>query len=153
MRKSFGGAIPAPTHPSGAPPPYTPPASGGSGVIGKRPPPPIPTNKPKPHKAPIPQPVYVLALYDFKAQAEGDLSFKAGAQIEIVKRSEDAQDWWTGRLNGAEGAFPGKFYDLLFFHFSSSLPPFAVIMDSGFFDLFWRSGLLTFALGNYVQDM
>jgi len=124
MTKSFGGATPAPnplTAGGGAapPPPYTPPASGdefgGSGGGGgggtKRAPPPLPFNKPKPPKVPTPQPVYVLALYDFEAQAEGDLSFSAGDHIEIVKRSDNPQDWWTGRLNGAEGVFPGNYVE------------------------------------------
>ncbi len=77
MTKSFGGATPAPDPPN-APPPYTPAA----GIGGKRVPPPIPSGKPRP-KAPTPQPVYVVALYDFEAQAEGDLSFNAGDHIRM----------------------------------------------------------------------
>lgn len=50
---------------------------------------------------------YVVALYDFEAQADGDLSFKSGDRIEIVERTESAEDWWTGRLNGQQGVFPG----------------------------------------------
>ena len=50
---------------------------------------------------------YVVALYDFAAQAEGDLDFKAGDRIEVVERTDSAEDWWTGRLNGQQGVFPG----------------------------------------------
>ena len=50
---------------------------------------------------------YVVALYDFAAQADGDLDFKVGDRIEVVERSESAEDWWTGRLNGRTGVFPG----------------------------------------------
>ena len=50
----------------------------------------------------------MTALYDFDAQAEGDLSFKAGDRIEVVERTENAEDWWTGRLNGQQGVFPGE---------------------------------------------
>jgi len=71
-------------------------------------------------------PQFVVALYDFEAQvrvfifdqsnyshihlspkAEGDLSFSVGDKIEIVERTNSAEDWWTGRLNGAQGVFPG----------------------------------------------
>lgn len=52
---------------------------------------------------------YVTALYDFTAQAAGDLSFRAGDQIELVKKTESTEDWWTGRVNGQEGAFPANY--------------------------------------------
>ena len=35
------------------------------------------------------------------------MSFNVGDRIEIVKRTQNAEDWWTGRLNGQEGVFPG----------------------------------------------
>jgi amphiphysin len=50
---------------------------------------------------------YVVALFDFAAQAEGDLDFKVGDRIEVVERTDSAEDWWTGRLDGREGVFPG----------------------------------------------
>lgn len=52
----------------------------------------------------------MLALYDYDAQAEGDLSFKKDDKIELVERTQDANDWWTGRLRGVIGVFPGKLY-------------------------------------------
>jgi amphiphysin len=51
---------------------------------------------------------YVVALYDYTAQAEGDLSFKKDDRIEIVQKTADTNDWWTGRLNGMTGVFPFK---------------------------------------------
>lgn len=51
---------------------------------------------------------YVVALYDFEAQADGDLDFKAGDRIEVVQKSESTEDWWTGKLDGRQGVFPGK---------------------------------------------
>ena len=50
---------------------------------------------------------YVVALYDFEAQADGDLSFKTGDRIEIVEKTGSVEDWWTGKLNGQQGVFPG----------------------------------------------
>jgi amphiphysin len=52
----------------------------------------------------------VTALYDYAAQADGDLSFRAGDVIEILSRTQNENEWWTGRLNGKEGQFPGKCY-------------------------------------------
>ena len=71
-------------------------------TAAKRAPPPPPPLKPKP--APV---NYVVALYDFAAQADGDLDFKVGDRIEVVERTDSAEDWWTGRLDGRTGVFPG----------------------------------------------
>ncbi|KAH8917367.1 BAR-domain-containing protein [Atractiella rhizophila] len=77
-----------------APPPYT--AASTTGATGtKRAPPPPPALKPKPPPPPAAK-VYVTALYDFEAQADGDLSFKAGDKIELVTRTDSTEDWWTG---------------------------------------------------------
>ncbi|KAI7824530.1 hypothetical protein BX661DRAFT_144852 [Kickxella alabastrina] len=52
---------------------------------------------------------YVEALYDYVAQAQGDLEFKEGDRIELLKRTEAKDDWWTGRLRGVVGVFPGTY--------------------------------------------
>ncbi|KAI9512302.1 BAR-domain-containing protein [Russula earlei] len=94
--------------PAAAPPPYSAanPASTFSAVAAaaKRAPPPPPPLKPKP--APV---NYVVALYDFAAQADGDLDFKVGDRIEVIERTDSAEDWWTGRLDGRTGVFPGNY--------------------------------------------
>ncbi|KAJ7037500.1 hypothetical protein C8F04DRAFT_1209850 [Mycena alexandri] len=103
-----GSSAPAP------PPPYTP-SGGMAGVAAaaaaatKRAPPPPPPLKPKPKPA-APKIQYVVALYDFAAQADGDLSFNTGDRIEVVERGASAEDWWTGRLNGQQGVFPGRWW-------------------------------------------
>ncbi|KZT24675.1 BAR-domain-containing protein [Neolentinus lepideus HHB14362 ss-1] len=90
-----------------APPPYSPPASAAA-AAAKRAPPPPPPLKPKP-KAESPAVQYVVALYDFEAQADGDLSFNAGDRIELVERTTSQEDWWTGRVNDRQGVFPGNY--------------------------------------------
>lgn len=50
----------------------------------------------------------VVALYDYDAQQDGDLSFRKDDRIEIVERTASTEDWWTGKLNGRQGVFPGK---------------------------------------------
>ncbi|KAJ2987975.1 hypothetical protein NUW58_g4219 [Xylaria curta] len=47
----------------------------------------------------------VTALYDYSAQSEGHLSFRAGDIIEIVNRTQNDNEWWTGKINGKQGQF------------------------------------------------
>ncbi|OSD05626.1 BAR-domain-containing protein [Trametes coccinea BRFM310] len=99
-------APPSSSAPSAPPPPYSPPAAGsGINAAAKKAPPPPPPVKPKPK----PAAQYVVALYDFAAQADGDLDFKAGDRIEVIERTDSTEDWWTGRLNGRTGVFPGNY--------------------------------------------
>jgi amphiphysin len=49
-----------------------------------------------------------VALYDFQAQADGDLDFNTGDRIEIVEKTASQEDWWTGKLKGRQGVFPGE---------------------------------------------
>ncbi|KIJ45077.1 hypothetical protein M422DRAFT_29930 [Sphaerobolus stellatus SS14] len=101
---SFVKKAPPPPPPSAAvaPPPYS---ASASSVATKRPPPPPPPLKPKPK----PAVQYVVALYDFQAQADGDLSFSVGDRIEIVERTGSQDDWWTGKVHGQQGVFPGNY--------------------------------------------
>jgi amphiphysin len=74
-----------------------------------------PAPKPKPgalkgHAAAVET---VTALYDYEAQAEGDLSFSAGDVIEVVTRTANENEWWVGRVDGRQGQFPGEFCLLL----------------------------------------
>ncbi|ORY32784.1 hypothetical protein BCR39DRAFT_464181 [Naematelia encephala] len=85
-----------------APPPYTSTASSSS-ITKKAPPPPPLARKPSSNV------VYATAIFDFEAQAEGDLSFSAGDRIEIIERTDSPDDWWTGKLNGRTGIFPGTY--------------------------------------------
>lgn len=101
------------------PPPYSPgpvsPALAAAAAAKSKPPPP----KPKPSRLSAtpaaPKVETVTALYDYAAQAEGDLSFRAGDIIEVVARTQNGNEWWTGRVQGREGQFPGGLYSFLFF--------------------------------------
>ena len=88
-------------------PAYQPPSASSTGSGSSRGPAPAP---PFAYRgAPPPPPIkYVLALYDFEAQAEGDLSFKRDDKIEVIQKTSDVNDWWTGKLRGVTGTFPGK---------------------------------------------
>jgi amphiphysin len=83
-------------------------SSWGAAAKAKRAAPPPP--KPKPLKligAPVPE--KAEALYDYEAQAAGDLSFSTGDVIEITQRGATENEWWTGSVNGRQGQFPGSF--------------------------------------------
>ena len=58
------------------------------------------------------------ALYDYEAQAEGDLSFSAGDIIEVTVRGATENEWWQGTLKGKSGQFPGRYFVLLLSNYS-----------------------------------
>lgn len=113
---------PAPSYGSPAPS-YTTPLNRGTGssasakgnwsaaaLAKKKPAPPPP--KPKPKSLVVPKVETATAMYDFEAQAEGDLTFSAGETIEIVSRTQNTNEWWVGKAGGKEGQFPGNYVRL-----------------------------------------
>src|ERR1019366_2931092 len=104
--KASAATSTAPSTYEALPPPYSsaPSIAAASAVALKCAPPLPPPLKPKP----VPAVNYVVVLYDFSAQADVDLDFKVGNRIEVVERTESSEDWWTGRLNGRMGVFPGR---------------------------------------------
>lgn len=58
----------------------------------------------------------VIASFDFEAQQPDDISFKRGDVIDVIKRTNNREDWWMGRnasstaKRGATvGTFPANF--------------------------------------------
>jgi lipid-binding SYLF domain-containing protein len=47
-----------------------------------------------------------VARYTFDADQDGDLGFKKGEIITILKRTDKSEDWWTGRIGDRVGIFP-----------------------------------------------
>ncbi|KAF2710225.1 reduced viability upon starvation protein [Pleomassaria siparia CBS 279.74] len=109
---------PPPYSPGAAANPLSPPLSAPLSATswgsvakskGAAPPPP----KPKPSRlSGAPAVENVTALYDYEAQAEGDLSFIAGDVIEIVSRTQNDNEWWIGKVRGKQGQFPGNYVKL-----------------------------------------
>ncbi|KAG2176568.1 hypothetical protein INT44_007231 [Umbelopsis vinacea] len=89
---SSNGSLPPPSY--AASPNYT----------NQGPPPPLP------RKPSSPAGNYVTALYDYNAQADGDLTFAAGDRILVIDR-KGPDEWWTGTFNGAQGVFPGNYVE------------------------------------------
>lgn len=88
---------------------YTPPASQGYNYQYQQTPAAAP---PTPVQAPAVAGEWCTALYDYAAQAQGDLSIRAGDRIEILQKTADSNGWWTGRVNGLVGVFPGNYVQL-----------------------------------------
>ena len=69
----------------------------------KRPPP------PPPKRNASSQTLWVTALYDFTGQGQGDLSFREGDRIKVIKKTDRTDDWWEGELGGVVGPFPANY--------------------------------------------
>uniref|UniRef100_A0A6A7FQR4 Abl interactor 2 n=1 Tax=Hirondellea gigas TaxID=1518452 RepID=A0A6A7FQR4_9CRUS len=106
----------------GMPPPPSPASSGlvseldypshrSSGASS----PPLPP--PPPHDGEavtLVPPVYVekvIAVYDYTADKDDELSFSENATIYVLKKNDDG--WWEGVLNGVTGLFPGNYVEPL----------------------------------------
>ena len=79
-------------------------SSMASVAAGKKKPPP-----PPPKRLPSQQGDWVTALYEFSGQGQGDLVFKEGDRIKVVKKTDSRDDWWTGELRGVQGSFPANY--------------------------------------------
>lgn len=55
-----------------------------------------------------PTQLYCIALYDYDATAEDELTFEEGQIIKVITKSAHGVDdgWWEGELNGKFGNFP-----------------------------------------------
>lgn len=79
-------------------------ASLAAAAAKKKPPPP-----PPPRTASTSQIQFVTALYDFGGQGAGDLVFKEGDRIRVIKKTDSTDDWWQGELRGVRGSFPANY--------------------------------------------
>ena len=70
----------------------------------KKPPPP-----PPPKRAASSQGLWVTAMFDFGGQGQGDLVFREGDRIRVVKKTDSTDDWWEGDLRGVQGSFPANY--------------------------------------------
>ena len=86
----------------------------GAAASKKGPAPPPPKPKPSRLSGVVASLPTATALYDYEAQAEGDLSFSAGDVIEVTKKGLTENEWWTGKLRGREGQFPGMSHGPLY---------------------------------------
>ena len=76
------------------------------------------SDKPKPARPTAPKPVFgaakraslgpdkAVAKFTFEPDQPGDLGFKKGEIITILKKTDNETDWWTGKIGDREGIFP-----------------------------------------------
>ncbi|KAI0392159.1 hypothetical protein F5Y17DRAFT_437706 [Xylariaceae sp. FL0594] len=72
--------------------------------------PPVP--KPKPNfasKQALLKKNEAVALFTFEAAQEGDLGFKKGEIITVLKKTDSDNDWWTGMIGSRHGVFPSNY--------------------------------------------
>ncbi|CAK7219224.1 hypothetical protein SBRCBS47491_003773 [Sporothrix bragantina] len=50
-----------------------------------------------------------VALFTFEADQPGDLAFKKGDIITVLKKTESDNDWWTGMVGTRHGIFPSNY--------------------------------------------
>ncbi|KAK3295160.1 uncharacterized protein B0H64DRAFT_394420 [Chaetomium fimeti] len=50
-----------------------------------------------------------VALFTFEADQPGDLAFKKGDVITVLKKTESDNDWWTGMIGTKHGIFPSNY--------------------------------------------
>lgn len=81
-------------------------ANASAAAAKKKPPPPPPPKRGLTARQPD---IFVVAQYDFHGQGAGDLSFREGDRIRIVKKTATDQDWWVGELGGVQGSFPANY--------------------------------------------
>jgi SH3 domain-containing YSC84-like protein 1 len=56
----------------------------------------------------------VVAVFDFDGEREGDLSFKTGEEIIVLKKGiPGASEWWEGRISNSmrSGVFPSNYVE------------------------------------------
>ncbi|KAL0882303.1 hypothetical protein ABMA27_000821 [Loxostege sticticalis] len=51
----------------------------------------------------------VVAIYDYYADKEDELSFQESAVIYVLKKNDDG--WWEGVMDGVTGLFPGNYVE------------------------------------------
>ncbi len=77
-------------------------------AASKKKPPPPPTKR-----KPSTQEFWVRALYEFAGEGQGDLAFREGDRIQVLKKTDSTDDWWEGRLGGAQGSFPANYCEAI----------------------------------------
>jgi len=72
--------------------------------VEKKTPPALPTRN-------VQLPGYCVTLYDYKSTDPANISFIAGAKIEV--NDSTTGEWWLGTLNGFQGYFPSQYVTLI----------------------------------------
>lgn len=66
-----------------------------------------PRKEEEPKKTEEKEVMKMVAMYDYEATEEGELTFKQGDAITVLEQFENG--WWSGELRGQAGVFPVNF--------------------------------------------
>ncbi|PWY91471.1 hypothetical protein BO94DRAFT_555302 [Aspergillus sclerotioniger CBS 115572] len=50
-------------------------------------------------------------LVRLRGQSAGDLAFREGDRIRVLKKTDSTDDWWEGELRGVKGSFPANYVE------------------------------------------
>lgn len=53
--------------------------------------------------------ILVVAIYDYYADKDDELSFQESSVIYVLKKNDDG--WWEGVMDGITGLFPGNYVE------------------------------------------
>lgn len=53
--------------------------------------------------------IAVVAIYDYYADKDDELSFQESSVIYVLKKNDDG--WWEGVMDGITGLFPGNYVE------------------------------------------
>ncbi|MBW0517638.1 hypothetical protein O181_057353 [Austropuccinia psidii MF-1] len=74
-------------------------------------PPPVPLPPPASEPLPIDKGIYAVAMYEYEAGEDNEISFQEGEEITQIEYS--SEDWWTGTVkSGNRGLFPANYVEL-----------------------------------------
>lgn len=51
----------------------------------------------------------VVAIYDYYADKDDELSFQESSVLYVLKKNDDG--WWEGVMDGVTGLFPGNYVE------------------------------------------
>lgn len=54
-------------------------------------------------------PFSVVAIYDYYADKDDELSFQESSVLYVLKKNDDG--WWEGVMDGVTGLFPGNYVE------------------------------------------
>ncbi|KAL1892676.1 hypothetical protein Cpir12675_004444 [Ceratocystis pirilliformis] len=54
-----------------------------------------------------------VAMFSFEADQPGDLGFKKGDVITVLKKTDSDNDWWTGMIGNRHGIFPSNYVKMM----------------------------------------
>ncbi|XP_022107054.1 growth factor receptor-bound protein 2-like isoform X2 [Acanthaster planci] len=70
-----------------------------------------------------------IALHDFNATADDELSFKKGSVVKIMRPSQEGEGWFVAEQDGKDGLVPKNYVQLKQNEFGNGVQHFKVLRD------------------------